>query len=393
MIPNCNAMQRFETVQNTTFRCLANKKAKGNFHVSKWSDIKCFSPLYNVDRQSIRRSLVKLERMNIYTDGEECITMVEELARQAICHHQKELAQTLFKDRVRELLRQVQEQEAAHEPIAVASNSIPGISWWLRRPPEGAMHYLPKYRSYRDAGSVPEEVTQSVRYQAGQPLITETHKGDDGLTKHNELRDGYLYVYWNRASFRHLKIGFTGIDVDERLRDWEEQCLHVAEKRYQSPKKIKHAARVEKLIHTEFASQRVCEPACRGCGKMHIEWFQDLDLQFVIRRIEAWSEWINKSPYEFRKGAWGLKEDPEFGLPLPSAMKTEEPQTPKKPRSPRSISASPRKNSRPQRAREHSPSPQLESQLSSLLTLFAALAEPAASAVNAAHTMSAPILK
>ena len=391
IIPGCDAMQRFETMQyRQPFRCLANTKAKDKFDVCKWSGSKCYSKLEHADTQLIRRLLLELERTNIYTNGEECITMVEDLASEAICYHHKELARMLFQSRVREQLgRQVQEQVVVYKPVIVKSDSEFEIDWWLRPPPHGAMHYIPKYRSFSDPGAVSREIKDSIRDQARQPLITETTRSDDGLTKHDETQDGYLYVYWNRASFGHLKIGFTGIDVEKRLEKWEEQCHHIAEKRYQSPQRIKHAARVEKLIHTEFENHRVCEPACRGCGKMHIEWFRNLNLEFAIRRIEAWSAWIDKGPYERRGGAWRLKEDPEFELPLPLPIRTEEPQTPKKTRSPRSTSASPRQVSRPRRAREHSPSPQLQRQVSSLLDFFAAQTERPASAGNATSTLSA----
>ena len=378
-------MHRFETMP---FRCLANKKAYG-----KRSDRKCNSPLIHIDINSIRRVLLQLESMNIHSDGEECITIFGLVASKAICQWHKESAERLFKSRVRELLgRRVQEQVAAHKPITVMSDSTFDIGWWLRPAPHGTRHYLPEFRSFSDPGSVSKETNHSIKSQARQPLVTGTTRSINGLTEHDETRDGYLYVYWNRASFGHLKIGFTGRDVDQRLQEWEEQCHHIAEKQYQSPRKIKHAARVEKLVHTEFANNRVAEPACHGCGKKHIEWFRDLDLGFVIQKIEAWSEWISTSPYEYRGGAWLLKEDAEFELPLPSAIRTEAPKTPKKPRAPRSESASPRQKRRPQLAREQSPSPQPRARPSSLLTLLAAQIEPAVSAGKVMHTFSAPIL-
>ena len=329
VIPGCNVMQRFEIMQNELwlpFRCLTDTKAGHGSKVSKWSGRKCNMKLERADRHLIRQTLLLLNRMNIYTNGEECIEVLGFLASEAICVHHKELAQMLFKSRVRELLDgRNQEQEAAHKPIIVVSDSDFDIGWWLRLAPHGALHYLPTYRSFSNPGSVSEAEILSIRNQARQPLVTETTRSANGLTEHDETRDGYLYVYWNRASFGHLKIGFTGKEVDERLQEWEEQCHHIAEKQYQSPRKIKHAARVEKLIHTEFANQRVSEPACHGCGKAHIEWFRDLDLGLVIQRIEAWSKWIGKSPYEYRGGAWQLKDDPEFGLPLPSAIQAEAP--------------------------------------------------------------------
>lgn len=385
-----------------SFRCLTDTKAKHGSIDRKWSGRKCDWKLERADRGLIRRLLLQLDEMNIYADGEECINVFGVLASQAICYHHEALARMLFKHRIRELKerrvqeqkeRRIQEQETTRKPIKLTSDSNFGIGWWLRPAPHGALHYIPEYRSFSNPSSVSEKVNELIRDQARQPLVTETTRSIDGLTEHDETRDGYLYVYWNRASFGHLKIGFTGDIVDRRLHDWEQQCQHIAEKQYQSPRKIKHAARVEKLIHTEFANHRVSEPACHGCGKEHIEWFRDLDLRLVIQRIDAWSQWIDECPYEYIRGAWRLKEAPEFGLPLPSAIQTTVPQTPKKPKTPRSKPSSPRQNSRPQPAREQSPSRQPRARPSSLFTLLAAQVQPAVSAANVMHMFSAPILK
>ena len=390
-------MQRLETMQNESrhfLRCLANTKAQNGSNGCHWSDRKCNTKLEHADRQLIRQLLLQLDQMNVHTNGEECINVFIALAREAICHYHKALAQTRFRNKLREPLeRRNQEQETTREPVAVTSDSDFGIGWWLRPASHGALHYLPEYRSFGDPSSDLENVYHSIKNQARQPLVTGITRCADGLTEHDETRDGYLYVYWNRASFGHLKIGFTGKDVDQRLQEWEEQCQHIAEKQYQSPRKIKHAARVEKLIHTEFANHRVFEPACHGCGKKHIEWFRDLDLGLAIQRIEAWSHWIGEGPYEYSRGAWQLKEDAEFGLPLPSAVRTIAPQTPKRPKATRSKSSSPRQNSRPQLAREQSPSPQPRTRPSSLIALWAARVEPVISAASVMHTFSAPILK
>ena len=55
IIPGCDAMYRFETMQNEyrlPFRCLANTKA---FSDTKWSDKKCNWELIGIDRHLIRR--------------------------------------------------------------------------------------------------------------------------------------------------------------------------------------------------------------------------------------------------------------------------------------------------------------------------------------------------
>ena len=396
IIPGCNAMQRYETMQNELslpFRCLANTKAGRDSKNAMWSGKKCGWKLVRADRDLIKRLLVQLTGINIYRDADECITVFEALASEAICDNHKALAKLLYNKKVRSLLNgKLPEQKAVDEIAIVASNPKIDIKWWLRLEPHGALHYLAEFRSFGNLGVASESGNDLVRHQARQPLRTMTTRSAAGLTEHDETQEGHIYVYWNRASFGHLKIGFTGKRVDQRLQEWEEQCHHIAEKQYQSPQKIKHAARVEKLIHAEFANHRVLEPACHGCGKEHIEWFRGLDLGLVIRRIEAWSEWIDKDPYLYSRGVWHLKEDPEYSLPLPSAIETKPPpQTPKKSRTPtRPQITSPRRSSRLLEAREESPSPRSRSRSSPVSTPLVAQIESFFSVLKKNDTIAAP---
>ena len=43
--------------------------------------------------------------------------------------------------------------------------------------------------------------------------------------------------------------------------------------------------------------------------------FGGLHLGLVIKRIEAWTEWIMKDPYEEKLGHWRFKDGFEFELP------------------------------------------------------------------------------
>ncbi len=128
--------------------------------------------------------------------------------------------------------------------------------------------------------------------------------------------DGYLYVYWNEATFGVRKIGYTTQEVRKRLEQWETGCKHVAVEQYRSPCKVRHAARVEQLVHADLLDCRVFEPACHACLASHIEWFRGVDLPFIIRRIEAWSQWINEGPYQYNGRQWHLTDKGRDKMPI-----------------------------------------------------------------------------
>ena len=174
---------------------------------------------------------------------------------------------------------------------------------------KGLVKYLPQIVPYRPPGSTHLTVSEFVMQQAMEPfsVVQDPEK---------ELGEGYLYVYWNEATFGVRKIGFTTQKVDDRLADWETGCRRTAKEEYRSPRKVRHAAKIEQLVHADLLEYRVREPACRTCLKSHIEWFRGVDLPFIIGRIEAWSQWISERPYEQVGRQWCLTNGGKDSMPL-----------------------------------------------------------------------------
>ena len=335
IIPGCDAMRRFQDKPNW---CLANK---GNGSRCEWK--------MSLGTQSkIAQLLAELAELNACVNMQECFDKLVVLNSIAVCGRQRDSITRMLKsllraDRSRSstqavsttsdlqtergqitdrsgsaLMKQESGLNLARKERGIATpatTSAIKVTYWLSEPSSQALHYLPEYRPYHPPELCPRSVTEWVADQAKEPLFIRGPRITGKFQELDERKDGYLYVYWNRASFGLIKIGCTTVDVDQRLQGWEDQCQHLAEEHYRSPFRIKHVARVEKLIHTEFREHRVFEPCCHGCGRKHIEWFRGLDLGLVIKRIEAWSEWIMKEPYEEKLGRWRLKDSLELELP------------------------------------------------------------------------------
>ena len=169
--------------------------------------------------------------------------------------------------------------------------------------------YLPQLLPYRPPESANLRVNEFVLQQANEPFAVNNDP-------EKELGEGYLYVYWNEATFGVRKIGFTNYEVTDRLKQWEEDCKHAAVEQYRSPGKVRHAARVEQLVHADLLDYRVREPACRTCLKSHIEWFRGVDLPYIIGRIEAWSLWVSEGPYEKVGRQWHLTSKGRDRMPI-----------------------------------------------------------------------------
>ena len=137
------------------------------------------------------------------------------------------------------------------------------------------------------------------------------------LTNILDKQDGYIYAYWNRATFGSLKIGYTTKDVTRRLREWEVKCSHIVDERYRSATRIPHAHRLEQIIHAELREYSVRKPCCSGCGRKHEEWFKDIDDAVYIPTIEKWTKWMMERPYEedLQRGGWYLSKLAEEALP------------------------------------------------------------------------------
>ncbi|KAL6713101.1 hypothetical protein ACLMJK_009222 [Lecanora helva] len=101
-----------------------------------------------------------------------------------------------------------------------------------------------------------------------------------------------------------LKIGRAS-NVQRRMNEWTRQCgqnlslirfyPHVrSSSPINSPLKVPHSHKVERLIHIELAEQRV-KRDCDHCGKEHREWFEVESSRDGLRRVDEtirrWSDW------------------------------------------------------------------------------------------------------
>jgi hypothetical protein len=135
------------------------------------------------------------------------------------------------------------------------------------------------------------------------------------ITTTQELESKYLYIYWSPGNFGYVKIGVAD-DVPTRLRGWEEQCKHDVREHIQHASGervvVKHAYRVEKLVHTELKEVRFQEKECKGCQGRHIEWFLTSS-EHAAQVIRKYSDWMSTSPYQFdrQSSEWRLNEQME----------------------------------------------------------------------------------
>ena len=309
--PNIDAMERF---QHDKTKCLGNTP-KG---------IQCRCRNRSRDGQEIEQRLTALAARP-FENTQRCVDELHELIDLAICPYQCSKVkrrvgllvppdprkEETIKAEVEELPDRIlkrdessitggQKAQAVVSPVAL---STPKITYWLRERSRTTLVYFPNFRSYQTKRARASIVTNWVIKQAERPLTP------------RQCKAGYLYVYWNKATFGDYKIGFTTLDVDERLKEWESRCKHTAQKLYQSPFEVKNVERLEKLVHAELKEFRVKEYGCRGCLGNHDEWFKGVDFEVVRESIAFWTKWIMEEPYEEVEGKWLLKEDAKKELP------------------------------------------------------------------------------
>ena len=303
IIPNCNAMERF---QKEPKWCLGNSKQDGlRCHSRIKSDIH--------HHQEITQLLTKLAAMNIKTNKPKCV--IDELGKLielAVCYNQcdelrKKVNLLVLPDPPKGSARpsaspiQGREMQGVDDPFVISAGKLTS---WCRELPKGASVYLPDYRPYQPASSYSPNVEDWVMKQAATPLTV------------SELTAGYLYVYWNQATFGVSKIGYSSNEVSERLRQWETKCKHIAEEQYRSPFEVRNVMRLERLVHAELKAYRVEEHGCHGCSGKHKEWFKGVGLDIILESIAFWTEWIMEGQYEEVESEWHLKEGARKGLQL-----------------------------------------------------------------------------
>ena len=232
----------------------------------------------------VAKLLAQLKRLNFESNPLNCVDKLLVLTNLAVCTKQRKA----IREKVNDLLKQREIERPIDE--------------------KGFHKYLPYFLPFRSSELARMTVNKNVEQQATKPF-------DINLDPEKKLGEGFLYVYWNKATFGVLKIGSTN-DVGARLTKWEKDCKHGAEEQYRSPRKVRHVARLEQLVHADLSNYRVFEPACRGCLKSHIEWFSGLSLALIIRRIEAWSQWINEKPYKKVNRQWHLTNKGKESMPI-----------------------------------------------------------------------------
>ena len=235
------------------------------------------------DRPTVGKLLAELTGLNFDSNPSYCVYKLLTFTNLAVCGSHR----ISIRDKVAGLLQQQVER----------TNDMDCVK------------YLPHLLPYRPPKSENLKVNEFVLQQAIEPFTVNKNPA-------KELGEGYLYVYWNEATFGVRKIGFTTYKVSDRLKQWEADCKHAAVEQYSSPGKVPHAKKVEQLVHADLLEYRVREPACRTCFKSHIEWFRGVDLPYIIGRIEAWSQWASEEPYEKVGRQWRLTSKGREKLPI-----------------------------------------------------------------------------
>ncbi|KAJ4153044.1 hypothetical protein LMH87_009552 [Akanthomyces muscarius] len=144
-------------------------------------------------------------------------------------------------------------------------------------------------------------------------VAQELLRSENKKTANNEVSPGLVYVFAVPGNEGFVKVGFTTKEVKERHEKWSKDCnrdstlLYPLEK---VPPKVKHAHRVERLVHAELMEHNV-RIYCERCGMQHIEWFE-AEADVAIASVKKWSLWMEANPYEerlTREGSrWHLKE-------------------------------------------------------------------------------------
>lgn len=274
LVGSCDVSARFAKNPNW---CLANNEEYGK-------RCRTVSGTSLENYPVVAELLAQLERLNFESNLLKCVDKLLVLTNLAVCKKQRKA----IREKVDGLLQQRQIERPHDE--------------------KGFHKYLPYFLPFRSSELAKMTVNRFVVQQATEPFNIK-------LDPKKKLGEGFLYIYWNAATFGVRKIGSTN-DVGARLTKWEKDCKHGAVEQYRSPRKVRHVARVEQLVHADLSDYRVFEPACRGCLKSHIEWFSGLSLALIIRRIEAWSQWIDEKPYEEVDRQWHLADKGRESMPI-----------------------------------------------------------------------------
>ena len=315
----CFAEERFNSDPN---KCLLNTK-KGQ---------RCGGKIPGNHKEMIREVLASLANLYIKGDEQECIHQLGSLVDLAVCkrnHREaaRRLIDSLLQDHGASIIESVMGRAACCHAGASGSgtsttsfkkqNVIPDdMKKEIRDVPNGrddgggarydfrtprattlkkGISYLPNFLPYKQRGATKSSTTECLKKQISKPLLP------------SDIASGWLYVYWNRANFGFVKIGYTNTGVDQRLKKWTSQCKHDAVLLDCSDRRIPHVRRLEHIVHAEVKDFRYYERNCPGCHRNHDEWFQlpsNLSREEIISK---WTKWMLTEPYEEIQGVWQLK--------------------------------------------------------------------------------------
>jgi T5orf172 domain len=107
-----------------------------------------------------------------------------------------------------------------------------------------------------------------------------------------DQKDGYVYLYEVEGNKGSVKLGYTGRSIETRHEEWSFDCNRSPKVLYPihsgSVMVVPNARRVEALCHAELDHRRI-RIYCRGCLKLHIEWFE-ISPEEAIAVIQKWSK-------------------------------------------------------------------------------------------------------
>ena len=147
----------------------------------------------------------------------------------------------------------------------------------------------------------------SPKFQLNRPLDEVLWVAATALLNPTELKDGLVYVYLvvgDSPGFSDLrKIGVTSKSTAEkRLKSPYKTCGYESKLVYPftpTPTPVKHAARLEKILHAALRNYRYIQTGC-PCNTRHKEWFDAPD-ELILAEIKKWTSWINKNAYTGRR--------------------------------------------------------------------------------------------
>ena len=157
------------------------------------------------------------------------------------------------------------------------------------------------------------------KFQDYQPKITKNKSISSALLeeitqplKPSALKDGFIYVFWDKEHFGKVKIGRTN-NLKRRLEEWNKDCnrehMYHPVSRREGLQMMPHVSRIERLIHLELKECRK-QRYCSSCNKNHTEWF-DVGEALVTEIYNKWKEWIMRKPYalDVVSGKWMLRPE------------------------------------------------------------------------------------